>query len=186
MLMHCNPNRLCNGKRPRHVVSASQSWHTAEFLKTSDDNKAEQGDLPMPKRVLILCTGNSCRSQMAEYLWNQLGEGEWIAESAGSNPAGYVHPFAVAVMKEQGQDMGTATSKHVDQFLSEPIDLVVTVCDAAQESCPTLPQAAQSLHWPFFDPAEATGNDEEKLEVFRQVRNEIRTRIEHFLDGPAG
>lgn len=135
----------------------------------------------MTKRVLILCTGNSCRSQMAEYLWNQLGEGAWLAASAGSNPAGYVHPFAVAVMKEQGQEMAAATSKHVDQFVNEPIDLVVTVCDGAKESCPVLPQAAESLHWPFFDPAEATGSDEEKMEVFRKVRDEIRSRIAHFL-----
>jgi len=118
---------------------------------------------------------------MAEYLWNQLGEGAWLAASAGSNPAGYVHPFAVAVMKEQGQEMAAATSKHVDQFVNEPIDLVVTVCDGAKESCPVLPQAAESLHWPFFDPAEATGSDEEKMEVFRKVRDEIRSRIAHFL-----
>jgi len=135
----------------------------------------------MTKRVLILCTGNSCRSQMAEFIWNHLGEGDWVAESAGSNPAGYVHPLAIAVMKELDQDLSNATSKHVDQFLDQPIDLVVTVCDGAKESCPTLPRVAEAFHWPFFDPADAEGSEEEQMQVFREVRDEIRTRIEHYL-----
>ena len=135
----------------------------------------------MTKRVLILCTGNSCRSQMAEFLWNHLGEGDWSAESAGSKPAGYVHPLAIEVMKELGLDLGNATSKHVDQFVDQPIDLVVTVCDGAKENCPTLPHVGETLHWPFFDPADAKGSEEEKTQVFREVRDEIRTRIEHFF-----
>jgi arsenate reductase (thioredoxin) len=135
----------------------------------------------MTKRVLILCTGNSCRSQMAEFLWNHLGEGDWSAESAGSNPAGYVHPLAIEVMKELGLDLGNATSKHVDQFVDQPIDLVVTVCGGAKESCPTLPRVGEMLHWPFFDPADAKGSEEDKTRVFREVRDEIRTRIEHFF-----
>ncbi|MCP4943680.1 MAG: arsenate reductase ArsC [Planctomycetaceae bacterium] len=135
----------------------------------------------MTKRVLILCTGNSCRSQMAEFLWNHLGEGDWVAESAGSNPAGYVHPLAIAAMKELDQDLSNATSKHVDQFLDQPIDLVVTVCDGAKESCPTLPRVAEAFHWPFFDPADAEGSEQEQMQVFREVRDEIRTRIEHYL-----
>ncbi len=135
----------------------------------------------MTKRVLILCTGNSCRSQMAEFLWNHFGEGDWVAESAGSNPAGYVHPLAIAVMKELELDLSNATSKHVEQFLDQPIDLVVTVCDGAKESCPTLPRVAEAFHWPFFDPADAQGNEQEQMQVFREVRDEIRTRIEHYL-----
>lgn len=135
----------------------------------------------MTKRVLILCTGNSCRSQMAEFLWNHLGEGDWVAESAGSNPAGYVHPLAIAVMKELGQDLSNAISKHVNQFLDQPIDLVVTVCDGAKESCPTLPRVAEAFHWPFFDPADAAGSEQEQIQVFREVRDEIRARIEDYL-----
>ena len=91
------------------------------------------------KRVLILCTGNSCRSQMAEGLWNDLGKGEWQAYSAGSNPAGYVHESAVQAMNERGLDISSNQSKNVSEFVDQPIDLVVTVCDNAKDSCPTLP-----------------------------------------------
>lgn len=137
----------------------------------------------MPKRVLILCTGNSCRSQMAEYLWNRVAQGHWQAESAGSNPAGYVHPMAIEAMQEIGEDLSEAESKHVDQFVDQPIDLAVTVCDSAKESCPALPHAKETLHWPFYDPAEATGSDQEKQSVFRQVRDQIREKIEAYLSG---
>ncbi len=135
----------------------------------------------MTKRVLILCTGNSCRSQMAEYLWNQIGGGAWQAESAGSNPAGYVHPLAVTAMNELGHDLTGASSKHVDQFIDQPIDLAVTVCDSAKESCPVLPRVTETLHWPFEDPADATGSEAEKLQVFRHVRDQIRERIQRYL-----
>jgi arsenate reductase len=135
----------------------------------------------MPKRVLILCTGNSCRSQMAEYIWNRLADGEWRARSAGSQPAGYVHPLAIQVMQELEEDLSAAESKNVDQFVDQRIDLVVTVCDAAKESCPTLNGAKESIHWPFEDPAGAVGTDEQKIVVFRDVRNQIRARIDRYL-----
>lgn len=135
----------------------------------------------MTKRVLILCTGNSCRSQMAEAIWNQLGAGDWQAESAGSKPAGYVHPLAIVAMKELDSDLSDAVSKHVDQFVDQPIDLAVTVCDSAKESCPALPGVQQTLHWPFDDPADAEGTDEEKLAVFRRVRDEIQLRVRQYL-----
>ncbi len=118
---------------------------------------------------------------MAEYLWNRLGEGSWKAESAGSNPAGYVHPIAIKAMREIGEDLTNAESKHVDRFVDQQIDLVVTVCDSAKESCPTLPGAKQVFHWPFPDPADATGSDDAKMKVFRDVRDQIRSRIEQFL-----
>jgi arsenate reductase len=118
---------------------------------------------------------------MAESLWNSLGGGQWRADSAGSKPAGYVHPLAIEAMKELGQDLSTAQSKHVDRFVDEPIDLVVTVCDSAKESCPALPGAKETVHWPFLDPADATGTDEEKIAVFRDVRDQIKARIERFL-----
>lgn len=135
----------------------------------------------MTKRVLILCTGNSCRSQMAEYLWNRLADGQWQAESAGSKPAGYVHPLAIEVMRELDQDLSAAESKHLDRFTDDAIDLVVTVCDSAKESCPAFPNAGKTVHWPFFDPADAQGSDDEKKAVFRDVRDQIKTRIEEFL-----
>ena len=118
---------------------------------------------------------------MAEYLWNQISDGTWQAESAGSNPAGYVHPLAIVAMNELGQDLAGASSKHVDQFVNQPIDLAVTVCDSAKESCPVLPHVKETLHWPFQDPADATGSDAEKLQVFRTVRDQIRERIEAYL-----
>ncbi|MFK8115223.1 MAG: arsenate reductase ArsC [Rubripirellula sp.] len=135
----------------------------------------------MAKRVLILCTGNSCRSQMAQYLWSELGAGEWVADSAGSKPAGYVHPLSIVAMKELGQDMSAAESKHVDQFVDQEIDLAITVCDSAKEKCPVLPGVKETLHWPFDDPADATGSEEEQLAVFRRVRDEIRTKIKAYV-----
>ena len=132
--------------------------------------------------VLILCTGNSCRSQMAEALWHSLGHGEWRTASAGSKPAGYVHPLAVRVMHELGIDLTGHVSKSLDRFVNEPFDLVVTVCDNAREACPVFPGAGQTLHWPFDDPAHATGTDDEKLAEFRRVRDEIRARIAQFLE----
>lgn len=132
-------------------------------------------------RVLILCTGNSCRSQMAEALWEKLSEGAWEAESAGSKPSGYVHPLAIRAMQEEGIDIGSAKSKSLESFVDQSFDLVVTVCDNAQESCPTFPGAREMLHWPFDDPADATGDDDQKMAVFRRVRDQIRGRIQEYL-----
>ena len=133
------------------------------------------------KRVLILCTGNSCRSQMAEALWEQLSRGEWDSVSAGSQPSGYVHPLAIAAMSELDADVSEYRSKSVEEFRDQPFDLVVTVCDNARESCPAFPGATQTLHWPFDDPAEATGSDEEKMVCFRRIRDQIQDRISAFL-----
>ena len=133
------------------------------------------------KRALILCTGNSCRSQMAEALWNRLGEGRWEAVSAGSNPAGYVHPLAVRAVSEIGLDLSAAESKHLDRFKDEAFDVVVTVCDNAREACPVFPGATQVLHWPFPDPAHATGTEKEQMAVFRTVRDSIADRIRTWL-----
>lgn len=131
--------------------------------------------------VLILCTGNSCRSQMAEVLWKALGNGAWRAASAGSQPAGYVHPLAVQALAEVGLDATGCRSKSVDEFRDQPFDLVVTVCDHARDACPAFPHARQSLHWPFDDPAHAAGDDTARMNVFRRVRDEIRERIRQYL-----
>ena len=134
------------------------------------------------KRVLILCTGNSCRSQMAEGAWNSLSAGDWEAVSAGSQPAGYVHPLAVEVMREIDVDISRGRSKSVGEFAAQSFDVVVTVCDNALESCPVFPGAGRTVHWPFDDPADAEGTEEERLAVFRRVRSQITDRIRVFLD----
>ena len=133
------------------------------------------------KRVLILCTGNSCRSQMAQVIWNDVGGDDWIAESAGSAPAGYVHPLAIAALQEIGLETEGLESKSTDQFKDQPFDLAVTVCDNAKDTCPVMPGINQTIHWPFDDPADATGSDDEKMAVFRRVREEIKAEIKSYL-----
>jgi arsenate reductase (thioredoxin) len=129
------------------------------------------------KRVLILCTGNSCRSQMAEGLVNHDLAGRWAANSAGTHPAAAVHPLAVRAMAEIGIDISCATPKSVDTMAGEAWDLVVTVCDSARESCPIFPGAAELLHVSFPDPVLATGSDEQRLAACRAVRDDIRLRL---------
>ncbi|WP_339749489.1 arsenate reductase ArsC [uncultured Rubinisphaera sp.] len=133
------------------------------------------------KRVLILCTGNSCRSQMAEALWESLGNGAWESESAGSKPSGYVHPLAIKAMQELNIDISSHQSKSLEQFRDQNFDLVVTVCDNAKESCPVFTGAQQTFHWPFDDPADATGTEEEQMVFFRRVRDEIQNKISTYL-----
>ena len=135
----------------------------------------------MPRRVLVLCTGNSCRSQMAERLFRLLSDGLWEAVSAGSNPSGYVHPNAIEVMAELGVDLSDGKSEHVDQYSDLAFDLVVTVCDNAAESCPVFPGDTPVAHWPFEDPADATGSEDEILHCFRDIRDQISNRIKAFL-----
>jgi arsenate reductase len=129
------------------------------------------------KRVLVLCTGNSCRSQMAEGWVNHLLGSQWEARSAGTAPAARVHPLAVRAMAEAGVDISAGTPEHVGVYLDERWDLVVTVCDSAQETCPAFPRPVPKLHISFFDPAVAEGTDDEKMAVFRRVRDEIRDRL---------
>ena len=129
------------------------------------------------KRVLILCTGNSCRSQMAEgWVNHELGE-TWQARSAGSRPAEAVHALAVLVMAEVGVDISAGRPRLVDTYLNESWDLVITVCDSARESCPVFPGPVETLHLSFPDPAEAEGTDDEVMAVFRTVRDSIRERL---------
>jgi arsenate reductase len=130
-----------------------------------------------PRRVLILCTGNSCRSQMAEGWVNHLLKDRWAARSAGTSPAEHVHPLAVQVMAEVGIDISGRAPQHVDRFVREPWDLVVTVCDSAAETCPVFPGAVERVHVSFPDPALAPGPEGERLAVFRRVRDDIRSRL---------
>ena len=128
-------------------------------------------------RLLILCTGNSCRSQLAAAWVRELQGERFEVESAGTRPAPAVHPLAIRVMAEVGIDLTGARPQAVDSLAGHSFDLVVTVCDAARESCPVLPGAKRSLHLSFPDPALADGTDEERLAVFRHVRDEIRARL---------
>lgn len=134
----------------------------------------------MKKRVLFLCTGNSCRSQMAEGLLRHYDGTHFEVFSAGTKPVS-VNRRAVKVMQEIGIDLSTHRSKHVDDFADQKFDYVITVCDNAKESCPFFPGESQRLHWPFEDPAHALGTDEEVLAVFRRVRDEIAGRIRRFI-----
>jgi len=134
------------------------------------------------KRVLFLCTGNSCRSQMAEGWMRQLGGDRYEVFSAGTRPQG-VNPSAVRVMAEAGVDLSAHRAKSVDAFLGRDLDLLITVCGGAKESCPVfLGNVRERRHWPFDDPAGARGSEEEVLNVFRRVRDQIRARV-HLLLG---
>ncbi|MCL6446685.1 MAG: arsenate reductase (thioredoxin) [Armatimonadetes bacterium] len=132
------------------------------------------------KKVLFLCTGNSCRSQMAEGWAKALAGDKWEVHSAGTNPAG-VNPLAVQVMAEAGVDISSQTSKPIDLDLLNTADLVVTLCGDAAESCPVTPPVVRHLHWPLADPAKATGTGEEILAAFRAARDEIKQRLAKLL-----
>lgn len=123
--------------------------------------------------VLILCTGNSCRSHLAEGILRSVAGDVLRIESAGSKPAGYVHPLAIQVMREIGIDISAHRSKHLNEFLHGAVETVITVCGNADQACPIFPGQVNRHHWAFDDPAHATGTDDEKLAVFRRVRNEI-------------
>lgn len=129
------------------------------------------------RRVLFLCTGNSCRSQMGEGLVNHLLGYQWEAYSAGTRPAGYVHPLAVAVMQELGIDLSQAVSKTPDALRHVAFDRVITVCDNAAQDCPVWFGPGLVMHLPFPDPATATGTEVERLVIFRRVRDEMRRAI---------
>src|SRR5580698_9348753 len=124
--------------------------------------------------VLILCTGNSCRSHMAEGFLRAAAGDILDVQSAGSKPAGYVHPMAIQVMREAGIDISQHRSKHLNEFLDKKVETVITVCGNADQVCPMFPGQVNRYHWPFDDPAKAEGNDEEILKVFRRVRDEIK------------
>ena len=132
-----------------------------------------------PIRVLFVCTGNSARSIMAEALLRQHGGGRFEVFSAGTDPRG-VNPMTVRVLEDAGIDASSARSKSVHEFIGQPFDYVITVCDQAREACPVFPGAETSLHWGYDDPAQATGTDEERLAVFRRVFTAIGERVKLF------
>ena len=133
--------------------------------------------------VLILCTGNSCRSHLAEGVLRSIAGDLLEVQSAGSKPAGYVHPLAIRVMREIDIDISSHRSKPLGEFLDRPIETVITVCGHADAACPIFPGQVNRHHWPFDDPAHAPGTDEEKLGVFRRVRDEIRRTFTAYAEG---
>ena len=133
--------------------------------------------------ILVLCTGNSCRSHLAEgILRRALGDAYEVA-SAGSKPAGYVHPLAIRAMADIGIDIANHKSKHLDQFLNQKVETVITVCGNADQACPMFPGQVNRHHFPFDDPAHATGTEEEQFAVFQRVRDEIRAVFEAYAAG---
>ena len=138
----------------------------------------------MKTRVLILCTGNSCRSQMAEGFLRAQGGTEYEVYSAGIAPS-QVNPMAIQVMREAGVDISGHRSKSVQEFLGQHFSYVITVCGNAAKECPIFPGPTIRLHWPFDDPAEVEGSAEERLAVFRRVRDEIAEQIRRWLNARA-
>jgi|SRR5215207_399164 arsenate reductase (thioredoxin) len=136
-------------------------------------------------RVLFLCTHNSARSQMAEGLLRDLAGDQFEPFSAGTE-ATHVRPLAIRAMEEIGVDISGQESKTLDRYLDQPFDYVITVCDDANEACPFFPGAQSRLHWSFEDPSRAEGSDEERLEVFRRVRDEIKDRVQAELVNGGG
>ena len=134
-----------------------------------------------PIRVLFVCTGNSARSQIAEALLRDFGGADFEVFSAGTEPKG-VNPYTVRVLAEIDVDWSGARSKSVTEFLGQPFDYVITVCDRARQSCPVFPGNHNSMHWGLDDPAEVEGTDERKLEAFRRTRTEVATRLRPFVE----
>lgn len=132
------------------------------------------------QRVLILCSGNSCRSQMAEGLLRDMAGNRFEVFSAGTHPTG-LNPRAVKAMAELDIDISEYKSKSIDEFLHHDFDYVITVCDSARETCPVFPNSTESLHWSFEDPAIARGTEEQVMNVFRKVREQISARIQDFV-----
>ncbi len=133
--------------------------------------------------ILILCTGNSCRSHLAEGILRAAAHGLFEVASAGSKPAGHVHPLGIAAMKEIGIDISAHSSKHMNDFLDRDVETVITVCGNADQACPMYPGQLNRHHWGFDDPAHATGTDAEKMAVFRRVRDEIKRVFEAYAQG---
>lgn len=132
-------------------------------------------------KVMFLCTGNTCRSQMAEGFARELGKGLVEVYSAGLMPAGVVHSRAIAVMKEAGIDISNQKSKAIDTELLEKMNVIVTLCGNAEAFCPMTPPAIKRLHWPIEDPVAATGTEEEVMQGFRKARDGIKGRIVDFI-----
>lgn len=134
----------------------------------------------MKKKVLFICTGNACRSQMAEGLLRHLAGDRFKVFSAGTHPS-HVHPMSIRIMAEWGIDISYHTSDDIDQYLGQGIDIVITVCDSAKELCPTFPEGTEQIHWSIPDPFSGWRNEDRFLGNYRDCRNLIKERIEDFI-----
>jgi len=134
-----------------------------------------------PIRVLILCTGNSARSQMAEGLLRHSGGEKFAVASAGIDPS-FVRPEAIEAMREIGIDISSHRSKSIDEFSQQPFDYVITVCDNANQQCPMFPGVSRRIHWSIKDPAAIEGDNQTRLDAFRLARDELRERLNDFME----
>jgi arsenate reductase len=141
---------------------------------------SKRGEKGFVEKILVLCTGNSARSQMGEGLFRHEGGGQYEIHSAGTKPS-RIRPEAVAVMKEIGIDISGHRSKSVDEFSGQSFDYVVTVCDSARDNCPLFPADIERIHWSFEDPAAVEGNDEVRLAAFRRIRDQIQEYVRNFV-----
>lgn len=137
-----------------------------------------------PVRVLFLCTHNSARSQMAEAFLRHYGADRFDVRSAGTNPADQINPLAEVAMEQLGLTLTGHYPKHLDAYIDQPWDYIITTCDAANEACPAFPDDPTRIHWGFQDPAAVTGTDEVRLRAFRRVREEIKRRVQLFIALP--
>lgn len=130
--------------------------------------------------ILILCTGNSCRSHMAEGILKSVAGDILNVQSAGSDPTGYVHPLAIKALGEIGIDISSNTSKHMNEFLKQDVETVITVCGNANQACPVYPGQVNRFHWPFDDPAKAEGSETEIWKKFLKIRDEIQKTFSNY------
>lgn len=167
----------------RELADAREQIHLGLGAQLEDDRMREA--LPAGLRVLVLCTHNSARSQMAEGLLRHLSGGKVEAFSAGTEVT-RVHPLAIAAMAAAGIDIGNQRSKHLDEYAGERFDYVITVCDNANETCPVFPGAPQRIHWSIADPSAVEGAEEKRLKAFQVAMIDLRTRLGFFLNALAG
>jgi protein-tyrosine-phosphatase len=160
-------------------LQAGKELHPAFAQETALYTSSAMDESRDPVRVLFLCTHNSARSQMAEALLRELGSTRVEVRSAGTEPA-TVHELAIQVLGEMGIDMADQRSKHVNEFLGETFDYIITVCDRAREECPVFPGDPEQIHWSFADPAEVTGSEETRLTAFRETGLQLNTRLRYF------
>ncbi|MBD3167851.1 MAG: arsenate reductase [candidate division Zixibacteria bacterium] len=132
------------------------------------------------KKIIFICTANSCRSQMAEGLLREMSNGQFEVYSAGTSPS-FVNPLAIGVMGELGIDISEQRSESIDDYIGDEFDYVITVCGRAEEECPMFPGNAEKIHWPIDDPAEANGTEDNILKAFREARDDLKRRIESFI-----
>jgi len=174
--------RKADQEKARELLHAMENGEFSNEILIGDleanIRKEEMAD--QRKRVLILCTGNSCRSQMAEAIVNYDLAGEWIAFSAGSKPTGFIHPIALQVIADAGIDY-KGYSKSVDEFKDQEFDMVITLCDAAREACPLWLKQGAIIHLGFADPAQFEGTDDQKYPVFKETFEAIRATIINYL-----